>query len=231
MELLHLNEVRACLTRIGQYLTDLMVFAKHQRLTLWFSTHKPCFPQAPCSTGHTAQLAWWVSDVLGGWPKEEISVNTPICAELFWRCLHHPGSWSSPSSHQKHRSHRYPVHVAYQSCTAAAPLLSYKSGHMAVRLPINVQQRANVVATPWCLLRMWLTLAVCSAGLRRCCSAMQEPQKLDLSAPPPFTLADIRNAVPKHCWEKDTARSVFHLVKDVSIVLGLAAGASALDQW
>ncbi len=60
---------------------------------------------------------------------------------------------------------------------------------------------------------------------------MQEPQELDLSAPPPFTLADIRNAVPKHCWEKDTARSVFHLVKDVSIVLGLAAGASALDQW
>ena len=60
---------------------------------------------------------------------------------------------------------------------------------------------------------------------------MQEPEKLDLSAPPPFTLADIRNAVPKHCWEKDIARSVFHLVKDVAIVLSLAAGASALDQW
>lgn len=53
----------------------------------------------------------------------------------------------------------------------------------------------------------------------------------DLSAAPPFSLADLRNAIPEHCWEKNTARSFAYLVKDVAIVLGLAAGAYAANSW
>lgn len=53
----------------------------------------------------------------------------------------------------------------------------------------------------------------------------------DLSAAPPFTLKDLRAAIPDECWKKDTAKSVSYLVKDVAIVLGLAAGAFAVDSW
>lgn len=53
----------------------------------------------------------------------------------------------------------------------------------------------------------------------------------DLSAPPPFTLADLRNAIPKECWQKDTVRSMAFLALDVAIVVGLAAAAVAINQW
>lgn len=53
----------------------------------------------------------------------------------------------------------------------------------------------------------------------------------DLSAAPPFTLRDLREAIPEECWQRDTAKSFAYLVKDVAIVLGLAAGAFAIDSW
>ncbi|KAG2448543.1 hypothetical protein HYH02_006434 [Chlamydomonas schloesseri] len=53
----------------------------------------------------------------------------------------------------------------------------------------------------------------------------------DLSAPPPFTLQDLRNAIPAHCWEKNTFRSMAHLALDVGIVFGLAAVAFTVNQW
>lgn len=53
----------------------------------------------------------------------------------------------------------------------------------------------------------------------------------DLSDAPPFTLADLRNAIPAHCWERSPARSMAYLFKDVAIVAGLAAGAFALNSW
>lgn len=53
----------------------------------------------------------------------------------------------------------------------------------------------------------------------------------DLSAAPPFTLADLRNAIPAHCWQKDTVRSMAFLALDVAIVIGLAAAAVAVNQW
>jgi len=53
----------------------------------------------------------------------------------------------------------------------------------------------------------------------------------DLSAAPPFNLSDIRNAIPAHCWEKNSWRSMAHLALDVGIVAGLAAGAFALNAW
>ena len=53
----------------------------------------------------------------------------------------------------------------------------------------------------------------------------------DLSAPPPFSLTDLRNAIPAHCWEKNTLRSFAHLALDVAIVTGLAAAAYSLNSW
>eukprot|EP00897_Mesotaenium_endlicherianum_P008947 jgi/Mesen1/8080/ME000434S07330 len=55
--------------------------------------------------------------------------------------------------------------------------------------------------------------------------------EFDASAPPPFTLADIRAAIPKHCWEKNTWTSVSYLLRDVAVVFGLAAGAAYLNSW
>lgn len=53
----------------------------------------------------------------------------------------------------------------------------------------------------------------------------------DLSAAPPFTLQDLRNAIPAHCWEKNTVRSFGYLALDVAIVFGLAAAAFTVNQW
>lgn len=56
-------------------------------------------------------------------------------------------------------------------------------------------------------------------------------EEFDASKPPPFTLSDIRAAIPKHCWEKNTWRSMSYLARDVAIVFGLAAGAAAVNSW
>jgi acyl-lipid omega-3 desaturase len=54
---------------------------------------------------------------------------------------------------------------------------------------------------------------------------------LDPGAPPPFGLADIRAAIPRHCWVKDPWRSMTYVLRDVVVVLGLAAAAARLDSW
>ena len=56
-------------------------------------------------------------------------------------------------------------------------------------------------------------------------------ESFDYSAPPPFTLADIKNAIPKHCWEKDAWKSMGYLVLDLAIVAGLAIAANAINSW
>lgn len=55
--------------------------------------------------------------------------------------------------------------------------------------------------------------------------------RFDPGAPPRFNLADIRAAIPRHCWVKDTWRSMSYVVRDVVVVLGLAVGAAYLDNW
>ena len=47
----------------------------------------------------------------------------------------------------------------------------------------------------------------------------------------PFSQADLRNAIPAKCWEKNTFRSMAHLFLDVGIVAGLAIGAATLNAW
>ncbi|KAE8696516.1 Omega-3 fatty acid desaturase [Hibiscus syriacus] len=54
---------------------------------------------------------------------------------------------------------------------------------------------------------------------------------VDLGAPPPFNLADIRAAIPKHCWVKDPLKSMSYVVRDVAVVFGLAAAAVYVNNW
>ena len=58
----------------------------------------------------------------------------------------------------------------------------------------------------------------------------REDGSIDLSAAPPFGLADLRGAIPARCWEKDTRRSFSHLALDIGIVAALAIGAYTADQ-
>lgn len=53
----------------------------------------------------------------------------------------------------------------------------------------------------------------------------------DPGASPPFKLADIRAAIPKHCWVKDPWRSMSYVVRDVAVVFGLAGAAAYLNNW
>ncbi|KAG6760091.1 hypothetical protein POTOM_036592 [Populus tomentosa] len=53
----------------------------------------------------------------------------------------------------------------------------------------------------------------------------------DPSAPPPFKLADIRAAIPKHCWVKNPWRSMSYVVRDVAVVCGLAVAAAYFNNW
>lgn len=55
-----------------------------------------------------------------------------------------------------------------------------------------------------------------------------ESAPFDFGAEPPFTLKDIREAIPSKCFKKDTFRSLSYLARDVVVVAGLAAGALAI---
>lgn len=55
--------------------------------------------------------------------------------------------------------------------------------------------------------------------------------ELDLSAPPPFRIADIRAAIPKHCWVKSPWRSLSYVLRDVLIIFVLGGAAGYLDSW
>ncbi|KAH7837762.1 hypothetical protein Vadar_017653 [Vaccinium darrowii] len=55
--------------------------------------------------------------------------------------------------------------------------------------------------------------------------------EFDLSAPPPFKIAEIRAAIPKHCWVKDPWKSLSYVVRDVLVVFGFAAVAIYFNNW
>lgn len=59
----------------------------------------------------------------------------------------------------------------------------------------------------------------------------EDDNEFDYGSPPPFKLGDIRAAIPKHCWVKDTWRSMSYVARDVAIVFGLAAAALYLNKW
>lgn len=47
----------------------------------------------------------------------------------------------------------------------------------------------------------------------------------------PFTLADLKNAIPAYCFEPSTSKSLFYFFLDISIIAGLYAIAYTLDSW
>lgn len=62
-------------------------------------------------------------------------------------------------------------------------------------------------------------------------SNIVEEDSFDPGSPPPFGLAEIRAAIPKHCWVKDTWRSMSYVVRDVAVVAGLAVAAAHINSW
>ncbi|OMO75994.1 Fatty acid desaturase, type 1 [Corchorus olitorius] len=62
-------------------------------------------------------------------------------------------------------------------------------------------------------------------------NGVEDDGEFDPAAPPPFKLADIRAAIPKHCWVKDPWRSMSYVVRDVVVVFGLAAVAAYFNNW
>ena len=59
-----------------------------------------------------------------------------------------------------------------------------------------------------------------------------ESAPFDFGAEPPFTLKDIRQAIPAKCFKKNTLRSLSYLARDVVVVAGLTAGALAIkNPW
>ncbi|BFI31024.1 acyl-lipid omega-6 desaturase (Delta-12 desaturase) [Marchantia polymorpha subsp. ruderalis] len=59
----------------------------------------------------------------------------------------------------------------------------------------------------------------------------KQAEDFDYSAAPPFTIADLRAAIPKHCWVKSTWRSISYLIRDVLVVTILGAAAAYFDNW
>lgn len=53
----------------------------------------------------------------------------------------------------------------------------------------------------------------------------------DPSAPPPFRIADIRAAIPEHCWVKNPWRSLSYVARDLVVVVGMIALALHFDNW
>lgn len=59
----------------------------------------------------------------------------------------------------------------------------------------------------------------------------EDDNEFDPGTPPDFKLADIRAAIPKHCWVKNPWRSMSYVVRDVVVVFGLAAVATFFNNW
>ncbi|KAL2521010.1 Temperature-sensitive omega-3 fatty acid desaturase [Forsythia ovata] len=53
----------------------------------------------------------------------------------------------------------------------------------------------------------------------------------DPSEPPPFKIADIRAAIPEHCWVKDPWKSCAYVVRDIAVAFGLVAIALHFNSW
>ncbi|XP_040993903.1 omega-3 fatty acid desaturase, endoplasmic reticulum-like isoform X1 [Juglans microcarpa x Juglans regia] len=56
-------------------------------------------------------------------------------------------------------------------------------------------------------------------------SGFGQTDVFDPSAPPPFKIAEIRAAIPKHCWIKSSWRSLSYVLRDLLVIFALAAAA------
>ncbi|XVF19853.1 hypothetical protein REPUB_Repub11eG0146700 [Reevesia pubescens] len=62
-------------------------------------------------------------------------------------------------------------------------------------------------------------------------NGINEEGDFDPSALPPFRIADIRAAIPKHCWIKNPWRSMSYVFRDVNMVFALVAAAVYFNSW
>ncbi|CAL0307743.1 unnamed protein product [Lupinus luteus] len=53
----------------------------------------------------------------------------------------------------------------------------------------------------------------------------------DPSALPPFKIAEIRAAIPKHCWVKNPWRSLSYVLRDVLVIAALMVAAIYFNSW
>ncbi|WIA44358.1 hypothetical protein OEZ86_007140 [Tetradesmus obliquus] len=60
---------------------------------------------------------------------------------------------------------------------------------------------------------------------------LKEDGSYDLSAPPPFSLQDLKAAIPAHCWRKSVARSMLHVFLDLAVVAGMSYLAHTYATW
>ncbi|KAK1426847.1 hypothetical protein QVD17_15527 [Tagetes erecta] len=51
----------------------------------------------------------------------------------------------------------------------------------------------------------------------------EEMKRFDPSAPPPFKVADIRAAIPAHCWVKNPWRSMSYVLRDILVISSFVA--------
>lgn len=59
----------------------------------------------------------------------------------------------------------------------------------------------------------------------------QDEADFDPSAPPPFKIAEIRAAIPKHCWVKNPWRSMSYVFRDLFVIFAMASAAIYLESW
>ena len=59
----------------------------------------------------------------------------------------------------------------------------------------------------------------------------EQIEYFDPSAPPPFKIAEIRAAIPKHCWVKNPWRSLCYVLRDVFVVFALVVAAIYFNSW
>jgi acyl-lipid omega-3 desaturase len=136
--------------------------------------------------------------------------------------------------------------LVLSECCGLAPLRRLRAGRGAIAAPsppaLSAAPRRRPASAS--IHRDW-ALRV-SAPTRLASAAVEEDKpsaapgqeegaaaggEFDPGAPPPFGLAEIRAAIPKHCWVKDPWRSMSYVLRDVAVVLGLAAAAARLDSW
>jgi omega-3 fatty acid desaturase (delta-15 desaturase) len=58
---------------------------------------------------------------------------------------------------------------------------------------------------------------------------LEEKAKFDAGSPPPFKIAEIRAAIPQHCWVKSPWRSMSYVLRDFVVIAALAAIAMRFD--
>lgn len=61
--------------------------------------------------------------------------------------------------------------------------------------------------------------------------SLSSDDEFDASSKPPFSLGQIRAAIPKHCWERNPFRSFTYVFRDLFVVATLAAIAAHFDSY